>query len=154
MGAMASQITILKIVYSSVYSRFDGVSNSWHVDGLLNRLYSTDPCCQINYPITPSCFNQNLFCMQCRLRATQWVIYPWQRFILQWLHSGRAGVWNYHPHDCLLKRLLRRRSKKALKLHITDLCAGNSPVTGEFPAQMTNNAENVSIWWHHHEITD
>ena len=25
------------------------------------------------------------------------------------------------------------------------------PVTGEFPAQRTSNAENVSIWWNHHE---
>ena len=33
------------------------------------------------------------------------------------------------------------------------LCEGNSPVTGELPAQMANNAENVSIWWHHHEIS-
>ena len=24
-------------------------------------------------------------------------------------------------------------------------------VTGEFPAQMAGNAENVSIWWRHHE---
>ena len=31
------------------------------------------------------------------------------------------------------------------------LCAGNSPVTGEFPAQIASNAENVSIWWRHHE---
>ena len=29
-------------------------------------------------------------------------------------------------------------------------CAGNSPVTGEFPAQMASNAENVSIWWRHY----
>ena len=29
---------------------------------------------------------------------------------------------------------------------------GNSPVTGEFPARMASNAENVSIWWHHHDI--
>ena len=29
------------------------------------------------------------------------------------------------------------------------LC-GNSPGTGEFPAQMASNAENVSIWWRHH----
>ena len=27
----------------------------------------------------------------------------------------------------------------------------NSQVTGEFPAQMASNAENVSIWWRHHE---
>ena len=26
-----------------------------------------------------------------------------------------------------------------------------SPGTGEFPAQMPSNAENVSIWWRHHE---
>ena len=24
------------------------------------------------------------------------------------------------------------------------------PVTGEFPAQMASNTENVSIWWRHH----
>ena len=36
------------------------------------------------------------------------------------------------------------------KLRVTGLCAGNSPVTGEFPAQMASNAENVSIWWRHH----
>ena len=27
--------------------------------------------------------------------------------------------------------------------------AENSPVTGKFPVQMDNNAENVSIWWRH-----
>ena len=31
------------------------------------------------------------------------------------------------------------------KLRVTGLCAGNSPGTGEFPAQMACNAENVSI---------
>ena len=31
------------------------------------------------------------------------------------------------------------------------ICAGNSPGTGEFPAQRASNAENVSIWWRHHE---
>ena len=28
-------------------------------------------------------------------------------------------------------------------------CEGNSQWTGEFPAQMASNAENVSIWWRH-----
>ena len=41
--------------------------------------------------------------------------------------------------------------KKTSKLRITGLCAGNSPGTGEFPTQMASNAENVSIWWRHHE---
>ena len=35
----------------------------------------------------------------------------------------------------------RRRSKKTSKRRVTGLCAGNSPVTGEFPAQMASNAE-------------
>ena len=43
----------------------------------------------------------------------------------------------------------RRRSKKTSKFRVTGLCAGNSPVTGEFPAQMASNAGNVSIWWRH-----
>ena len=54
--------------------------------------------------------------------------------------------------DCLLNRLFRRRSKKTSKLCVTGLCAGNSPGTGEFPAQMASNGENVSIWWRHHEM--
>ena len=33
------------------------------------------------------------------------------------------------------------------------ICAGNSPVTGEFLAQMANNAGNVSIWWRHHLVS-
>ena len=48
--------------------------------------------------------------------------------------------------------LFRCRSKKISKLCVTGLCAGNSPVTGEFPAQMASNAENASIWWRHHAI--
>ena len=44
----------------------------------------------------------------------------------------------------------RRKSKKASKLRVTGLCVGNSPETGEFPAQRASNAENVSIWWRHH----
>ena len=29
-----------------------------------------------------------------------------------------------------------------------------SSMTGEFPAQMASNAENVSIWWCHHVVLD
>ena len=35
--------------------------------------------------------------------------------------------------------------KKTSKLRVTGLCAGKSPGTGEFPAQMVSNAENDSI---------
>ena len=42
--------------------------------------------------------------------------------------------------------------KKNIKLRVTGLCEGNSPVTGDFPAQKASNAENVSfddviMWW-------
>ena len=70
---------------------------------------------------------------------------------LRWRHNERDSVSNHQPHDCLLNRLFRRRSKKTSKLRVTGLCVGNSPGTGEFPAQMASYAENVSIWWRHHE---
>ena len=73
--------------------------------------------------------------------------------ILQWRHNEPDCVSNHQPHDCLLNCLFRRTSKIISKLRVTALCAGNSPETGEFPAQMANNAENDSIWWRHHEIT-
>ena len=69
---------------------------------------------------------------------------------LQWRHNGHDSVSNHQPHDCLLNRVFRRRSKKTSKLFVIGLCAGNSPETGEFPAQMASNAENVSIWWRNH----
>ena len=65
----------------------------------------------------------------------------------QWRHNGCYGVSNHQPHECLLKRLFRRRSKKTSKLRVTDLWAGNSPVT--LPALMASNAKNVFIWWRH-----
>ena len=40
--------------------------------------------------------------------------------------------------------------RKTSKLYVTGLCAGNSPVTGEFSSQKASSAENVSIWWRHH----
>ena len=69
---------------------------------------------------------------------------------LQWRHNGCDSISSHQPHHCLLNRLFRRRSKKTSKLHVTGLCAGNSPETGEFPAHMASNAEKVSIWWRHH----
>ena len=71
---------------------------------------------------------------------------------LRWRHNDHAGVSNHQPHGCLLNRLFRLKSKITSKLRVTGLCAGNSPGTGEFPAQMASYAENVSIWWRHHVI--
>ena len=58
------------------------------------------------------------------------------RTTLQWRHIERDGVSNHQPHDCLLNRLFRRRSKKTAKLRVTGLlCEGNSSVTDGFPSQ-------------------
>ena len=69
----------------------------------------------------------------------------------RWRHNECDGISNQPPHDCLLNRLFKHRSKKTSKLRVTGLWAGNSPVTGEFPAQIASNAEKVSylmrLWW-------
>ena len=71
---------------------------------------------------------------------------------LRWRHNEHDGDWNHQLNDCLLNRLCRRRSKETSKLHVTGLCAGNSPGPVNSPTQRASNAENVSIWWRHHAI--
>ena len=71
---------------------------------------------------------------------------------LHWHWLGQDSVSNHQLHDCLLNHLFRRRLKNISKLRVTGLCVGNSPETGEFPAQMASNAENISIWWRHHVL--
>ena len=71
---------------------------------------------------------------------------------LQWRHNERNGVSNHRRLHCLLSCCFRHRSKKTSKLRVTGLCERNSTVTGEFPAQKTSDAENVSIRWRHHAI--
>ena len=72
---------------------------------------------------------------------------------LHWRYNELDGVSDHQPPDCLLAYVFRHRSKKTSKLRVTGLCEGNSPVTGEFPAQKASNAENVFIWWRHHDRT-
>ena len=66
---------------------------------------------------------------------------------LQWRHNEHNGVSN---SGRLLNRFFRCRSKKISKPRVSGLCEGNSPVTGEFPAQRGSNAKKVPIWWRHH----
>ena len=92
------------------------------------------------------------------VRLLTWVLFQDGCYLnipspLRYRHNGCDGVSNHQPHDCLLNRSFRRRSKKTPKLRVTGLCEGNSPVTGEFPSQRASNAENASIWWRHHALT-
>ena len=59
---------------------------------------------------------------------------------LEWRHNGCDGVSNHQPHDSLLNRLFRRRSKKP-------------SVTGDRWIPRTNGqwrGKYISIWWRHH----
>ena len=72
---------------------------------------------------------------------------------LQWRHNEHLGISNYLRPDCLLNRLFRCRFKENItKICITGLSGGNPLVTTTLiPSQRACNAENVSIWWCHHE---
>ena len=95
-----------------------------------------------------------MFCYVCEMTSkdslTSMPGFGWD-YALQWCHNEHDGISNHWRLCCLRNCLFRCRSKKTSKFHVTGLCDGNSPVTGEFPSQRTSNAENVSIWWCHHE---
>ena len=60
---------------------------------------------------------------------------------LQWRHDEH-DIWclnssNHQPHDCLLNRLFRRRSKNTSKLRVSGLCEGNSPVNSPHKGPVT-----------------
>ena len=94
-------------------------------------------------------------------------------FIDTLIHTVCVGKTFYHYNDVIMgamasqitsltivcsalylgeNRLFSPRSKKTSKLRVTGFCVGNSPVTGEFPAQRASNAENVSVWWRHNAL--
>ena len=99
----------------------------------------------------------------------------WQITLTMTLPLGLRGAWGnndsqplQHYNDVIMSMMAsqitslamvyltvysRRRSKKTSKLHVNGLCEGNSPVTGEFPTQRASKAENVFIWWRHHEMS-
>ena len=96
--------------------------------------------------LTDAAFRRRVFCQIYVLHR-----YGSNQRSLQWRHNGHDSVSNHQPHDWLLNRLFRCRSKKTSKLRVTGLCEENSPGTAEFLAQMASNAEIVSIWWRHHD---
>ena len=71
---------------------------------------------------------------------------------LQWRHNGLHVVSNYKAHHCLLSRLFGRRSKKTSKLPPSlAFVRGNHRGPVNSPHKWPSNAENVSIWWRHHD---
>ena len=104
-----------------------------------NTLWKTGTDLSCIFNIIPDVATQDAMALACS-HATDLV--SWD--VLQRCHNGRDGVPNHQPHDCLLIRLFRRRSKKTSKLRAIGLCAGNSPVTGDtrFPKLPGNKVCN------------
>ena len=154
MSAMASQIHATSIVYSTVCSGADQRKHDSSAGDQSIPRTKEQQRGKCFHLMTSSCVGYVELWLHYIPRNIHTVnMFGWGLVTtLRWRHNGRDSVSNQQPHDCLLNRLFRRRSKKTSKLRVTGLCVGNSPGTGEFPAQMASNAENISIWWRHHEI--
>ena len=63
---------------------------------------------------------------------------------LQWRHNECDGAWYHQPHECLLSRWFKHRSKKTSKLRVTGLCVRGIPVTGKCFHSMTTSCANKS----------
>ena len=95
-----------------------------------------------------------------------WILAIFIFFIMKWLIEYICCTMLCIVHHCdvtmsmmaskslayqqFTQPFVQEQIKEKSKLHVTGLCEGNLPVTGEFPAQRTSNTENVSIWWRHH----
>ena len=169
MGTIASQITSLTIVYSTVYSgadqrkhqssaslalcgEFTGpgefpaqmASNAENVSIWWRHHECAHKCTFLlqNDALWDTCQ------MHCEICERELI----NLYTLQWRHNERLGLSNHRHHDCLLNRLFRLRWKKSSKLTVTGLCEGNPLVNNGLPSQRARYAENVFIWWRHHVL--
>ena len=99
MTTIASQITSLTVVYSTVYSDADQTKHQssaslafvwWIHRGPVNSPHK--------WPVTRKMFPFDDVIMS-RIASPK-----------LWRHNGHDSVSNHQPHDCLLNRLFRRRS--------------------------------------------
>ena len=151
MGAIASLITSLTIVYSTGYSDADQRKHKSSASlAFVWRIHRGPVNSPHKWPVTRKCFH--LMTLLSQLSKTIGIVVRSDLFFdvqlvtrlrhsSQWRHNGHHSVWNHQPDHCLLHHLFRCRSKKSPKLRVIGLCAGNSPVIGEFPVQMASNAD-------------
>ena len=88
------------------------------------------------------------FIMMILIRKCHWEICcPWLHRKLSKSQHNSDAIMSARPSQItsLTSVYSRRRTKKTSKPRVTGLCEGNSPVTGEFPAQKASNAENVIV---------
>ena len=201
MGAMASQITSLFIVYSTVYSGGDqrkhkssaslvfvrGIHcwpmNSPHKRPVTRRMISFDDVimdyeyywynrmsrghsaelCDVLRTLKWMVwftFTMYMYCRRCPVGHSQWVAFIYAIPLRMFMSNFYV-----HYNDVIMGAIASQITSLTIvysSVHsdadqrkhqsVTGLCAGNSPGTGEFPAQMASYAKNFSIWWRHHVI--
>ena len=62
------------------------------------------------------------------------------------------GVSNHQPHGCFTQPFIQTQIKENIKAPRHWPLCGEFTGAGEFPEQRASYAENVSIWWRHHEV--
>ena len=150
MGTIASQITSLTIVYSGVYSDADQSKHQSSASLAFVREIHRDG--EFPAQMASNAENVSIWWRHHDIgkidRDQRTTKHTEVRIITV---TSQWAWWRLKsPASRLFTRpFIRHKSKEQSKLRVTDLCEGNSPVTGEFPAQTASNAVNVSIWWHH-----
>ena len=70
---------------------------------------------------------------------------------LQWRHNDHDGISNHQPRRLFTQPSIQTQIKENIKAPCHWPLCGEFTGTGEFPTQRVSYAENVSIWWRHHE---
>ena len=116
-----------------LYTEIDGILASFWNQLPVSVSHSTQQCLtwnlkQENTPCKlPSIHLLVFFWSSMLFVRTSWFVIWNMRHTLQWHHNEHDCVSDHQPHDCLLNRLFRRRSKKTSKLRVTGPCVGTSP---------------------------
>ena len=168
MGTIASQITSLTSIYSTVYSDADQSKHQSSASlAFVCGIHRGPVNSPHKWPVTRKMFPFDDVIMGSRTSLVRWyiigtfaeisntTILGWNN-TLKWRHNGCVDDSNHQLHDCLLNHLFRHRWKKTSKLRVTGLCVGNStttahkwPVTRKmfpFDGVMMSKLDFVSPW--------
>ena len=148
MGAMASQITSLTIVYSIVYSDADQRKHQSSADRNLTKVGSRVIMWKI-YRSNAKNIRMYRFTDMYHSRRNEpiwYVVFYIARHCLKLTHYNdikmSAMVSQITSPTIVCSSVYwRGKSKKISKFRVTGLCAWNSPVTGEVPTQRASDAE-------------
>ena len=116
----------------SIFECHESLILKIYLDRAMNCRYNTMQCC-ISYLHTKITFHSCQLSWQCYYHYNDVIMSAMASQIIR-----LTIVYSTVKSRC--------RSKKTSKLRVSGLCVGNSPVT-----KKANNAENISIWWRHHD---